>query len=732
MSSKNIKNGYQKRKANEKLKLMNIANDPKLKKLCSFVKKEPAESFIQNVIENNDTVHEKLKMSSKDHNDTFISSPEKSAVINTSDIKNDPIMPLPSDRIEFRNRIKQGPFQPLLNIYPQKINKNKRRSFNKNWCFKGNGYNNSQVNSCFSVSGFKSWYRSHERFKKHQLSKVHLNATTSFQNFIKSKSIDCQLNSAQIVVLKKNEERIKNRNIMRRLIDIVHLLGKTGKPFRGHDENILSNQKGMFREIIDLLARYDDVLKIHLLSGPKNAQYMSNRIQNDLISLLHSVMIKKIKSNFENSFISLMADETSDVGHCEQLSVVVRYFNQELNRPVETFVALNKMTSVTGQSIFDSINIVLKMINKDWSSVLAVCFDGASSMSGNVGGVQAKCKEQNDKILYVHCYAHCLNLVLIDSICENSSTPNNRLIFNFLGTIQFIYNFIEGSPMRHAILQKVALEAGSHLKSLKSCSITHWACRSEAVSAVKNNYSILIVAIDEICKNCTVPCMKTKGIGLFHQLQSFEFLLGLHLMEPILKMILKVSSGLQSQKLDLLTAINSIQALKSSLIFMRNDIFFKNIFEEVTAKCIDLDISIPAVKRKKASVRLDENYSNQFFYDSKYEKLRCSVFNLLIDNLINGLSIRFHQDGLDLISAVGNLLKLKLNNSYSNILSKLFNISIDEMEVEIKILKHMPGVPSGTSSESVYMWLDWLKESGQLNIFNNMYLALKMFTIVMS
>jgi len=58
-------------------------------------------------------------------------------------------------------------------------------------------------------------------------------------------------------------------------------------------------------------------------------------------------MIKKIKSNFENCFISLMADETSDVGHCEQLSVVVRYFNQEINRPVETFVALKKMTSVT-------------------------------------------------------------------------------------------------------------------------------------------------------------------------------------------------------------------------------------------------------------------------------------------------------------------------------------------------------------------------------------------------
>lgn len=57
-------------------------------------------------------------------------------------------------------------------------------------------------------------------------------------------------------MLKKNEEeRVKNRNIMRRLIDIVLLLGKAGKPFRVHDESFSSNQKGLFREIVDLLAK---------------------------------------------------------------------------------------------------------------------------------------------------------------------------------------------------------------------------------------------------------------------------------------------------------------------------------------------------------------------------------------------------------------------------------------------------------------------------------------------
>lgn len=36
--------------------------------------------------------------------------------------------------------------------------------------------------------------------------------------------------------------------------------------------------------------------------------------------------MKKIKNNLQDSYISIIADETSDVGHNEQLSIVVRYF----------------------------------------------------------------------------------------------------------------------------------------------------------------------------------------------------------------------------------------------------------------------------------------------------------------------------------------------------------------------------------------------------------------------
>lgn len=74
----------------------------------------------------------------------------------------------------------------------------------------------------------------------------------------------------------------------------------------------------------------------------------------------------------------------------------------------------------------------------------------------NLNDVQMKYKEQNDEIMYVYWYANGLNITLIDAICEKNSKEavKNWLIFNFLGTIQLVHNYIESSPIRHSILEK--------------------------------------------------------------------------------------------------------------------------------------------------------------------------------------------------------------------------------------------------------------------------------------
>ena len=43
-------------------------------------------------------------------------------------------------------------------------------------------------------------------------------------------------------------------------------------------------------------------------------------------------------------------------------------------------------------------------------------YDGASLMSGRCNGVQKKVKEEAPHARYIHCYAHILNLVLVDSV----------------------------------------------------------------------------------------------------------------------------------------------------------------------------------------------------------------------------------------------------------------------------------------------------------------------------
>lgn len=83
-------------------------------------------------------------------------------------------------------------------------------------------------------------------------------------------------------------------------------------------------------------------------------------------------------------------------------------------------------------------------------------------------------------------------------------------------------------------------------------------------------YSKLLPAIDEICKITYVPDARAKRLGLKHQLLSFNFILAMNVMEPILRAVVKVSSTLQAPVLDLLSAVQIIKSLKKFMCNMRN------------------------------------------------------------------------------------------------------------------------------------------------------------------
>lgn len=84
---------------------------------------------------------------------------------------------------------------------------------------------------------------------------------------------------------------------------------------------------------------------------------------------IHNVVSQTVKFNVQDSFISILADETSDVGHNKQISIIICYFNKEQNWAIETLMSLQHLKSTTVQEIFNSLCSVLNFMNKHWENI---------------------------------------------------------------------------------------------------------------------------------------------------------------------------------------------------------------------------------------------------------------------------------------------------------------------------------------------------------------------------
>ncbi|XP_050059714.1 zinc finger MYM-type protein 1-like [Aphis gossypii] len=295
-----------------------------------------------------------------------------------------------------------------------------------------------------------------------------------------------------------------------------------------------------------------------------------------------------------------------------------------------------------------------------------------------------------------------------------------------------IYNFIEGSCVRHAVLEKIANSVNIKLKTLKSVSTTRWACRYEAVSAVKVNYSALLIAINEISESTRQADIRAKCLGIIYQMKTFEFVFALEMLEPILCSILKVSSYLQKSDINLLTAVQLVESLKKTLKTMRNiESNFNNIYKKVFKLCEENQIVIPPVKKRKVSSKVDCFSNTQHFMDTKEEEMKITVYNATLDQMINGINLRFSQETLNMIKSISNVLELNVDDNDITILTDAFGLEAEMLKSEISLLKHTDNVPKN-NIKNCDTWIKWLTEfgSGRETIFNNILKMLKIFVTI--
>lgn len=100
----------------------------------------------------------------------------------------------------------------------------------------------------------------------------------------------------------------------------------------------------------------------------------------------------------------------------------MRYF---LNSVVyERFLGFKAASQLNAQSLFKYMKEVFTRNKIDLKKCVSQTYDCAKVMSGNCAGVQTLFRKEAPKALYIHCYNHRLNLVIVH-VCKTIYPVNN-------------------------------------------------------------------------------------------------------------------------------------------------------------------------------------------------------------------------------------------------------------------------------------------------------------------
>lgn len=156
--------------------------------------------------------------------------------------------------------------------------------------------------------------------------------------------------------------------------------------------------------------------------------------------------VKFVWRNYKSYFLSTIGDGISDVSYMFQMAIVCRYMVQD--RPVVRFWVFLTPSQHDAYTLAPCIIEKLEWhkINEPPQKLISQACDGASITAGNSRGVQAIVRKSYTDVLYVHCHAHQLNLVMMKAAFVNR---DGRIFFlMYEGFVNF-----SNSPQRTAILE---------------------------------------------------------------------------------------------------------------------------------------------------------------------------------------------------------------------------------------------------------------------------------------
>lgn len=446
----------------------------------------------------------------------------------------------------------------------------------------------------------KQWKEIKPAFDRHQRNNKHLISMQRWVDFRKVQQNN-HLSIANQLCTSRQTNIDENRLHVLFLLKVTLYLAKQGLAFRGHNESCDSKNKGNFIELLQLFG--DEKIKQKLES--RYGHYTSPEYQNDLIYTIakctRQQILKKIN---KHGYFTIMVDETKDKSKKEQMSFILRFLDEDYNI-CEKSIGCFHMTKSDAVTLSDQIFKIIVDNNLNINNCVAQCYDGASVMSGAYTGVQERIRDKVPHAIYIHCYAHRLNLCLIQTL------QNIQYVDNFFNTIQELYKFLMNGQIRYELFVKAQSDKNLPILHLERLVETRWAYWYSSLNKINSRYTEIIEVLTILSKKGD---QTARASGILTEISTFSFIITICAMESLLKVIHCASTELQDSNIILPVAIDLINVTRHSLSEMRCDVFWNETINK--AKLIAMKNKISTNNNSRRTLHFNKRLEDYYVQSS--------------------------------------------------------------------------------------------------------------------
>ncbi|XP_026964960.1 zinc finger MYM-type protein 1 isoform X5 [Sagmatias obliquidens] len=322
---------------------------------------------------------------------------------------------------------------------------------------------------------------------------------------------------------------------------------------------------------------------------------------------------------------------------------------------------------MTGTNLHRSIKTYLQQIGVDLDKIRGQAYDSTSNWRGKFNKIAAEFKKEEPRALYLHCYAHFLDLAVI-RFCKEVKELRSAL-----NTLSSLFNTIHGEmSVNFQNIYKLSQNKTCKKHTSQSC----WTVHDRTLLSVIEGLPEVIETLEVLSSHSSNTSLADELSDLLALVSKFEFIFCLKFLYRVLSVTGILSKELQSETIDIFSLSSKIEAILECLSSERNDTYFKTIWdgaEEVCQKitCKGFEVERPSFqKRRKIQKTIDpSNSDSMFFPTSTEEQYKINIYYQGLDTILQNLKLCFSEFDYCKMKQISELL-LKWNEPLNEATAK--------------------------------------------------------------